>query len=113
MDTITPTNVSTVTITDNEVASALSIADSSGMEGNSANGSIEFTVTLDPANTTQTVTVQYDVAGSLSDTAKIGYAHPTIPDTFFPANRDVLNSSGTLTFMPTETEKNITVTTYC
>ena len=96
-----------------EVLPALSIADSSGTEGNSTtNGSIEFRVTLDPANTSETVTVQYDVAGSLSDTATIGYAHPTIADTFFPANRDVLNSSGTLTFMPSDTEEIITVTTF-
>ena len=98
-----PADTTTAMVTDvPEVLPALSIADSSGMEGNSTtNGSIEFTVTLDPPSTTQTITVQYDVAGSLSDTAIIGYAHPTIADTFFPANRDILNSSGTLTFMPT------------
>jgi len=78
-----------VTITDNDATPSLSINDPSASE---ASGSLSYTVTLSAASG-QTVTVSY---ASSNGTASAG--------------SDYTETTGTLTFNPGETSKNIAVT---
>ena len=79
------------TITDNDPLSALSVNDVARVEGNAGTVAATFTVTLAPA-TGRTVTVDYATAnGSASSASDYGAA------------------SGTLTFVPGQTTKTVTV----
>jgi len=86
---------STGTLANGETIKAqtgLSISDASANEGNSGTTNNVFTVTLSPASN-QTVTIDYQTADG---TAKV-------------SDNDYKAASGTLTFAPGETTKNITV----
>ncbi len=80
------------TILDNDVAQ-LSIGNSSIPEGNSGTSTANFTVSLNKAFETKTVTVDYATADG---TATV-------------ANADYAAASGTLTFLPGQTTKSILV----
>ncbi len=81
----------TGTITDDDGAAALRIADASAAEGSA----IAFTVTLVPASA-QTVTVNYATSVATGDSATTG---------------DFTATSGSLTFEPGDIEKTFTVAT--
>jgi hypothetical protein len=72
---------------------SLSINDVSVTEGNTGTASATFSVTMNPANLSQTVTVNYATADWTATTA----------------NNDYVAANGTLTFAPGETSKLITV----
>ncbi|HZI18669.1 MAG TPA: lamin tail domain-containing protein [Pyrinomonadaceae bacterium] len=78
--------------------SALAINDVSQDEGNSGQTAFTFTVTMAPANTTQTVTVNYATA----DGTATGGASCT-------AGVDYITTSGTLTFVANDTSEQLTV----
>ena len=81
------------TITDDDSASSLSIADPTAVtEGNSGSADMVFTVTLSPASGQQ-VTVDYAVDNTSTSTA----------------DTDFTDLSGTLTFAASDTSKTITV----
>jgi uncharacterized repeat protein (TIGR01451 family) len=82
------------TITDNDPTPSLSINDLPNIaEGNTGNSTVNFTVTLSAASG-QTVTVNYATADGTATTA----------------NNDYTAASGTLTFNPGDTTKNVPVT---
>ena len=95
----TNANISTATgvgtITDNDGAPSLSIADTSVPEGDSGSASLTFTVTLSPASG-QTVTVGYAVAAADAGTATAGTDYAAV-------------TPGTLTFNAGTTSQTITV----
>ena len=94
-DQFNPAVQATGTIKDKTAAPQLAIADVAADEGNTATTDFTFPVTL-TGTSTQTVTVAY--ATSL-DT---GAAHPAAAD-------DFTATSGTLTFAPGDTTKNVVV----
>lgn len=81
----------TLSITDDDPSPTLSIADVTVTEGNSGSANAVFTVTLSAASG-QTVTVQYATADGTAT-----------------AGTDYTATSGTLTFLPGETSKTISV----
>ncbi len=85
----------TVTVTDDEEASAFSVADASVTEGDSGTASLSFTVSLSPAADMQT-TVDWATSKESTDTATPG--------------TDYTAGSGTLTFAKGDTSKTATVT---
>jgi parallel beta-helix repeat protein len=89
--TIGSPRTTTVTITDNDPAPSISIADARMNEGNSGTTNMPFVVTLTGA-TTVPATVQYQ---TVSNSASAG--------------SDFQSVSGTLTFNPGETQKTINV----
>ncbi|EWY39248.1 Hemolysin-type calcium-binding protein [Skermanella stibiiresistens SB22] len=87
------TQQSTVTITDDDAAPAVSIANSSLTEGNSGTSNMTFTVTLSAASG-QAVSVNYATSDNSSASAGVDY----------------VATSGTVTFTAGETSKTFTVT---
>ena len=84
-----------VTVTDDEGAASLSVADASVAEGDTGTADLEFAVKLSPASDGE-VTVQWATSKESGDTAE--------PASDYTAGR------GTLTFAAGETGKTITVT---
>lgn len=78
----------------NDDGSKLTINDRSVIEGNSGTKTVSFTVTLSPANNTQTVTVKY---GTANGTAVANGDYLAVPST-------------TLSFAPNETTKVVNIT---
>ncbi len=85
------TGTETVVILDQQPT--MSINDVSTLEGHTATRALSFTVTLSSA-CSQTITAEFDTA---DNTAKV-------------SDSDYLAASGSLTFLPTETSKTVTVT---
>ena len=88
----------TGTIRDSDLVPSLSVADATVAEGNSGTSSLQFVVTMSVASG-QAVTVQYATG---NDYATGGAA--------CGAGVDYVNASGTLTFAPGETSKQVPVT---
>ena len=81
--------------------SSLSINDVSQDEGNAGQTAFTFTVSLSPADATQTVTVNYATANGTSNPATGGATcDPGV---------DYITTNGTLTFVPNDTSEQITV----
>src|SRR5205085_2214737 len=87
----------TGTIVNDDGAPALSINSVSQSEGNAGATAMTFTVTLAPASA-QTVTVNYATADGTASSVAGG-----------PGNPDFTAASGSLTFLPGETTKTITI----
>jgi len=83
----------TATITDDDAPPSISINDPSIAEGNAGTATLQYTVSLSAASG-KTVTVDYATANGTATTA----------------GSDYTAASGTLTFTPGETSKNINVT---
>jgi len=88
------TQEATVTITDDDAAPSLSIANASLSEGNSGSSNMTLTVTLG-AVSSKTVTVDYATSNDATPSALAG--------------TDYTAASGTLTFSPGDTSKTFTV----
>jgi parallel beta-helix repeat protein len=89
--TIAAPGITTVTITDNETAPSVSIADAQLIEGNSGTANMLFTVTLSGA-TTAPASVQYATAGVTATTGS-----------------DFQSVRGSVTFNPGETLRTISI----
>jgi chitinase len=82
----------TATIVNDDAASVLAIANASVTEGNTITNTLAFTVTLTPANPSQTVTVAYATANGTAT-----------------AGADYTSAAGTLTFAPGTTSRTISI----
>jgi len=96
-DTATATATSTATATAAPALPSLSVSNQSAFEKNSGSGSYQFTVTLSGASA-NTVTVDY----ATQDGSAVGGA--SCP------GADFAHTSGTLSFPPSATSRNVTVT---
>jgi len=90
-DIFVPTGTGTILSDDGEITAT----DADVNEGNSGTTTLNFTVALFPANTAQTVTLDYTTANGTAT-----------------AGSDYLATSGTLAFAPGETVKTVSVTIY-
>ncbi len=84
----------TVTVTDNEGAASLSVADTNVIEGDSGEADLQFTVTLSPA-AGHAVTISWATSKETGDTATPG--------------TDYTAGNGTLSFAAGDTSKTVTV----
>ena len=96
--TISNTNgIGTATITDDDAAPSFSVGDISVAEGDSGTVALKYTITLS-ASSGKTVNIYY--------TTEDGTATGDITS---PASSDYMATSGTLTFAPGDTSKEVTV----